>query len=219
MAAPDLHRFLTSVDDLPARPTEETALPAALPEATTTDGTADEALVERLRGGDETAFDVLYARYFQRVYHFLDRRLRNRSDTEDTTQEVFVNVFASINSYRGEAPFGAWVFGLTRRTLANRFKRRRLATVALSDDDSEKFDLLLTTVRREANPLERYEATERLARLADAVHQELTQEQARLFELHHLQHCSIHDIARSLNKSVDAVKSNLYRARKVLMAR
>jgi RNA polymerase sigma-70 factor (ECF subfamily) len=183
------------------------------------DAEADEVLVARLRAGDELAFDRIYARYFQRVYQYLHRRLRNRADAEETTQEVFVNVFSSIDGYRGEAPFGAWVFGLTRRTLANRFKRKRHTTVALNEGGVEKIDLLLTTVRREPDPLESYEAAERLERLADSIRRELTREQIQLFELHHLRHHSIHEIARSLNKSVDSVKSNLYRARKVLMAR
>ena len=43
--------------------------------------------------------------------------------------------------------------------------------------------------------------------------------QRRLFELHHLEHRSISDIAQDLRKSEDAVKSNLYRARKALLAR
>lgn len=209
MAAPDVPRLRSSRQG-DATTAERSAV---------TDETPDEVLVDRLRGGEEAAFQALYERYFQRVFQYLDRRLRNRADTEETTQEVFVNVFASIDGFRGEAPFGAWVFGLTRRTLANRFKRKRHATVALFEDDGDKIDLWLTTVRREPDPLESYEASERLARLADAVHRELTREQWQLFELHHLHHQSIHEIARSLNKSVDAVKSNLYRARKVLMAR
>lgn len=203
MAAPVLPRAIACSNE----PAE-----AFLPET-------DESLVERLRAGDRRAFDTLYDRYFTRVFQFLDRRLRNRADTEETTQEVFANVFSSIDGYRGEAPFGAWVFGLTRRTLANRFKRKRHTTVALAEGDGEKVDLLLTTLRREPDPLESYEAAERLARLADAARRELTREQVQLFELHHLHHHSIHEIARSLNKSVDSVKSNLYRARKVLLAR
>jgi len=205
--------------DAPAELPAPTSAPVDESDGYAFDAAGDEALVERLRAGDQHAFDAIYARYFQRVYQYLDKRLRNRADTEETTQEVFVNVFSSIDGFRGEAPFGAWVFGLTRRTLANRFKRKRHATVALNEDDGEKVDLLLTTVRREPDPLESYEAAERLARLADAVRRELTREQVQLFELHHLQHHSIHEIARSLNKSVDSVKSNLYRARKVLMAR
>jgi RNA polymerase sigma-70 factor (ECF subfamily) len=180
---------------------------------------ADERLVERVLGGDEAAFESLYFRYFNRIYHYLEKRLHNRADTEETVQEVFFNVFSSINSYRGEAPFGAWVFGLTRRTLARRFKRKRHATVPLADEELESVDLLLTSTRREPNPLEAYEARELLARMSKAVSQELTTEQWNLFRLHHLQNRPIQEIARELEKSVDAVKSNLYRARKVLLAR
>jgi RNA polymerase sigma-70 factor (ECF subfamily) len=178
--------------------------------------TPDEVLVERLRAGDQSSFAELYERYFTRVYHFVARRLRNRADTEETVQEVFVNVFASIDSYRGEAPFGAWVFGLTRRTVASRFKRRMPPLVPLASDDVEG---AFHAVTRDPNPHEIYEYSERLARLEDAVSSELTDEQRQLFELHHLENRSIQEIAGLLQKSEDAVKSHLYRARKVLLAR
>lgn len=178
--------------------------------------TADEVLVERVRAGDQSAFGELYERYFARVFHFVARRLRNRADTEETVQEVFVNVFASIDSFRGEAPFGAWVFGLTRRTVAGRFKKRTPNLVPLGDDDG---DGNLHGIAREADPLEAYEYTERLARLEEAVESELSEEQRQLFALHHLEHRSIQEIAALLCKSEDAVKSHLYRARKVLLAR
>jgi RNA polymerase sigma-70 factor (ECF subfamily) len=176
---------------------------------------ADEVLVERIRSGDRDAFDQIYERYQPRVFHFVARRLRNRADTEETVQEVFVNVFASIDSFRGEAPFGAWVFGLTRRTVAGRFKKRQPALVPLGDDDLEGG---CHGVAREPDPLEAYEYTERLARLEDAVVSELSEDQRQLFELHHLEHRSIQEIAGITCKSEDAVKSHLYRARKVLLS-
>src|SRR5690606_6487681 len=97
----------------------------------------DELLVERIRGGDQAAFEDLYGRYFARVHHFVARRMRNRADADETVQEVFVNVFASIDSFRGEAPFGAWLFGLTRRTVASRFKKRMPTLVSLGDDEMD----------------------------------------------------------------------------------
>ena len=176
----------------------------------------DEVLVERVRAGDQQAFEELYDRYFARVHHFVARRLRNRADADETVQEVFVNVFASIDSYRGEAPFGAWLFGLTRRTVASRFKKRTPALVPIGDDD---FDGTFQATTREPDPLEVYEFSERLERLHHAVIRELTEEQRQLFELHHLENRSIQEIAGLLQKSEDAVKSHLYRARKVLLAR
>jgi RNA polymerase sigma-70 factor, ECF subfamily len=177
---------------------------------------ADEVLVERVRVGDQIAFGELYERYFARVFHFVARRLRNRADTEETVQEVFVNVFASIDSFRGEAPFGAWVFGLTRRTVAGRFKKRVPSMLPLADDD---LDNGTHAVAQEPDPLEIYEYTERLARLEDAVASDLSEEQRQLFSLHHIENRSIQEIAVLMRKSEDAVKSHLYRARKLLLAR
>jgi RNA polymerase sigma-70 factor (ECF subfamily) len=190
--------------------------PAVLPEGES-DVVADEALVQRVRGGDQAAFQLLYERYFRRIYRFLDRRLSNRADTEETTQEVFINVFASIDSFRGEAPFAAWVFGLTRRTLAARFKRKRHPMVPLPDADTEGSEWVVGDSA--GNPLAAYEYRERLDHLAGAMRERLSPEQCQLVELHHLQHRSIEDIARDLQKTEDAVKSNLYRARKLLLAR
>ncbi len=179
----------------------------------------DEELIKRVEAGDEAAFEVLYERYFPRVYRFVDRRMRNRADTEETVQEVFINVFSSLGSYRGEAPFAAWVLGVTRRTIASRFKKKQHKMVPLEgEEEPATLNLMMPTLQREPTPLEHYECEERIARLERAVAR-LTREQRTLFELHHLHDHPIHELARALRKSEDAVKSNLYRARKALLSR
>jgi len=181
---------------------------------------SDEMLVDRVRDGDRTAFDEIYRRYFKRVYGFLDKRLRNRADTEETTQEVFINIFSSLDSFRGEAPFAAWIFGLTRRTLASRFRRKQHPMVPLFEEEDEHgVSNLSAGSSSEASPLENYELTELAAHLTHSLESEVSPEQRQLFELHHLQSIPISEIARSLSKSEDSIKSNLYRTRKVLLAR
>lgn len=179
----------------------------------------DDALIARIRQGDRTAFDQLYAHYFPRVFRFVDRRLSNRADVEETVQEVFINLFSSLDSYRGDAPFAAWVFGVTRRTLASRFKRRRHDTIPLGDDEPEGVDGVHDSMQRQPDPHAVYECNERLARLEDAVTRDLSPEQWQLFQLHHLENRSIQEIARETRKTEDAVKSHLYRARRLLLAR
>jgi RNA polymerase sigma factor (sigma-70 family) len=176
----------------------------------------DEDVIAEVRAGNIGAFDVLYERYFSRVYHFVDKRLRNRADTEETVQEVFINIFSSIDSYRGDAPFSAWVFGLTRRTIARRFKRKRHPTVPLFEDEQEGE---LARLSAGPTPLETYECQERLSQLEDVVSTRLTSEQWTLFRLHHMEDRSIVEIASELSKSEDSIKSNLYRTRKILLAR
>jgi RNA polymerase sigma-70 factor (ECF subfamily) len=190
---------------------------AADPEGT--DPVPDEELIEKVEAGDGAAFEVLYERYFPRVYRFVDKRMWNRSDTEETVQEVFVNVFSSLGSYRGEAPFAAWVLGVTRRTIASRFKKKQHKTLPLERaEESATLNLMMPTLQRQPTPLEHYECEERIGRLERAVAR-LTREQRTLFELHHLHHRPIQELARTLRKSEDAVKSNLYRARKLLLSR
>ena len=178
---------------------------------------ADEQLVALVRSGEGPAFQTLYERYFRRVYNYLDKRLRNRADTEEATQEVFFNLFSSIHSFRGDAPFAAWVFGITRRTLAGRFKKKHHPMVPLTESEGEGPDWIARDGA--ADPLAAYEYLERLSRLDAAMRCDLSEEQRDLVHMHHLESLSIQEIAAVLGKSEDAVKSNLYRARKVLLAR
>jgi RNA polymerase sigma-70 factor (ECF subfamily) len=180
---------------------------------------ADEVLVESICSGERQAFEVLYDRYFVRVYRFLDRRMANRADVEETTQEVFASLFSSLESYRGDAPFAAWVFGLTRRTLASRYKRKRASTVPLLDAEDDDASGVAAQADVSSDPHAAYEFQERIQRLQRAAERELTKDQWELFRLHHLEHRSIEEIAHSTSRSADAVKSHLYRARKILLAR
>ncbi|HIG70655.1 MAG TPA: RNA polymerase sigma factor [Myxococcales bacterium] len=178
----------------------------------------DEDLVEMIASGDHDAFSNLYDRYFKRVYHFVNRRLNNTADVEETVQEVFINVFSSIDSYRREAPFGAWIFGVTRRTIASRFKKKRHPTVPLGDGDSDKIfsDQGASPVAPSA--IETIEFKERVRTIKRLMNNLLTPEQRVLFDMHHVQDRPIQEIAQTLNRSENAIKSNLYRARKILLA-
>ncbi|MEZ4216309.1 MAG: RNA polymerase sigma factor [Myxococcota bacterium] len=178
----------------------------------------DELLVERMRRGDEAAFEALYERYFKRIALFVGRRVDNRADAEETVQEVFINVFSSIQSYRGDAPFVAWVFGLTRRTIASRYKRRQHPVVSIEDEDIASSAPHPAAPSSLPSPDEMYDCRERADALASALAEKLSDEQREVFRLHHLEERSIAEIALALGKSEDSVKSHLYRTRKLLLA-
>lgn len=180
---------------------------------------SDEQLILRVRSGEREAFDLLYARYIGRVYRFVETRLNNRADVEETTQEVFVNVFASLGSFRAEAPFAAWVLGVARHTIAGRFKKKHHPTVPLETNADGEIDTASAGAVHETTPLDYYELAERIRLIEEAARDELSAEQRELFQLHHLEHRPIAEVAAILDKSEDAVKSNLYRVRKLLLAR
>lgn len=178
----------------------------------------DDRLVERILAGDRSAFDRLYERYLPRVAGFVRKRLDNQADIEEVVQDVFLAVFSALQSFRGDAPFAAWVLGIARRTVANRFKRKHHPLVPLEDeepDSTSRFDPMLEYL---AMPDEHYEVRERLARIERTAALELSREQRLLFQLHHVAHQSISQIAAHLHKSEDSIKSGLYRTRKLLLA-
>ena len=181
---------------------------------------SDEQLVLRVREGDREAFETLYRRFFPRIYRFTQKRMGNRSDVEETVQEIFIATFSSLGAFRGDAPFGAWVYGLARRTIANRFKRKRAETVPWNDADVAMADAASSAHTSEggSDPHAAYERSERLAQIESAARQ-LSPSQWEYFRLHHLEDVPIDDIARRAQCSRDAVKSHLYRARKMLLAR
>jgi RNA polymerase sigma-70 factor (ECF subfamily) len=178
----------------------------------------DRYWVARVRAGDRAAFDELYGRYFPRVYGFVDRRLRHAQDTEETVQEVFAAAFSSIHTYRGDAPFGAWLFGLARRVIAGRFRRSERPMVSLDGAEPDSADLPTSAHSLAPGPDEAYEFGERIRKMQAVVEDDLSQLQWEIFSLHHLGRLSIRDLAVRFEKSEQAVKSHLYRVRKALLA-
>ena len=194
----------------------ETETKTAQASAGTSGAPTDDELLARISDGEEDAFNLLYERYFKRVYGFVSRRMGNRADIEEVTQEIFISLLSSLGSYRGESVFSAWLFGISRRVVANRFKRKRHVTVPLLDDDDAE---MLSPSSGQITPLDEYECAERFLQLSKTMERMLSEEQKVLFQLHHIEDRPISEIAQKLSKTEDAIKSNLYRTRRILLAR
>ena len=87
----------------------------------------DEArLIERLVARDERAFNALVRAYQRRVFALLLRMIGNRAEAEDLAQEVFVQVFKAIGSFRGESKLSTWVYRIAINLCKNRSKYLRV---------------------------------------------------------------------------------------------
>ena len=69
----------------------------------------DAMTLARAQAGDMQAFATLYAAFGRPCFNLALRILGNRTQAEDLVQEIFLKMFATIRSYRGEAPFGSWL--------------------------------------------------------------------------------------------------------------
>ena len=83
----------------------------------------DELLIQKFKDGNSDAFNALYQRHLASVYNRV-RYLIPEADVEDVTQEVFIAVVKSLNSFRGEAQFGTWLRTLTNHKVAEYYRKR-----------------------------------------------------------------------------------------------
>jgi RNA polymerase sigma-70 factor, ECF subfamily len=86
------------------------------------DETSEDRFIERLAARDERAFNELVEAYEQRVFRLLFRMLGRRDEAEDMAQEVFVQVFKAIGTFRGESKLGTWIYRIAVNLCKNRIK-------------------------------------------------------------------------------------------------
>ena len=172
----------------------------------------DRALVEAIRRQDVGAFDELYATYFSRILSLAIRRLSDVAEAEDATQEVFTAVFTCIDRFQGRSDLVVWIYGITRNLVNNRLRRRAsMRMISLEEVPADRTPVDLTLQGST-------EARQALGHLETAI-AELPREQRRILEMRHTRQLAIKKIAELLDRSEDAVKSSLYRARRTLAAK
>ena len=169
-----------------------------------TDIESDQALALRART-ERDAFGLLYDRYVTRIYRYCYRRFGNRHDAEDTTSAVFIRALERLETYKGGS-FRAWLFAIARTSVADRYRHLPEAP----------FDALFEVADANECP------EEHAIRAAD-VHAvrfmlaSLSPDQREVIELR-LAGLDGADIARAMNRSVDAVKMLQLRAMRRLRA-
>jgi RNA polymerase sigma-70 factor (ECF subfamily) len=86
----------------------------------------DIALVERVRAGDEAAFEALFEAHFQGLYRFALARLdQDRELAKEMAQAALCKAFEKLDTYRGEAPLFSWLCSICRFEISGYFRRER----------------------------------------------------------------------------------------------
>lgn len=89
---------------------------------------SDLELIEKYKAGEIQAFDVLFSRYIHRIVGYSYSLIGDREEAKDVAQEVFIKIFGSLDSFRGEGSFTSWIFTITRRAIIDRQRRKRVNT-------------------------------------------------------------------------------------------
>jgi len=108
---------------------------------TANSNTSDSGLVRLAQQGNRDAFTGLYERYLPMVYKRVRYAVPER-DVEDVTQDIFIAVLRSLKGFKGDALFSTWLRTLTKRRIADYYRRKNPAEHELDIDVGEADDLI-----------------------------------------------------------------------------
>ena len=102
----------------------------------------DRALVERVRKGDNRAFDLLVRKYQHKIIGLVSRYVRDWSECEDVAQEAFIRAYRAIGSFRGDSAFYTWRYKSAVNTAKNHLvaQGRRPPAEDIDADTAVQFD-------------------------------------------------------------------------------
>ena len=155
---------------------------------------------------DPADFEALYRAHYRHVYAVTLRMTCDVSRAEDLTQEVFVRVWQKLPTFRGESALSTWIHTVAvRTTLENmRSESRREARVTVTDDPGRYAAEAKRAMPETAVDLERAIAA-------------LPPGARKVLLLHDVTGYRYHEIAEMLGVSLGTVKSQLNRARRLMM--
>jgi RNA polymerase sigma-70 factor (ECF subfamily) len=169
-------------------------------------GAPDLELCRKAGAGSLAAFEMIYQRYHRRTYSLCLRMTNSQTEAEDLTQEVFIQLFRKIGSFRGDSAFSTWLHRLTVNQVLMHFRRRSVKNEKTSEDG----EVPEQTVHGTANP-NKMPVIDRIA-LKNAIAQ-LPNGYRNVFVLHDVEGYEHEEVAKMMGISIGTSKSQLHKAR------
>ncbi|MGB8510117.1 MAG: sigma-70 family RNA polymerase sigma factor [Pyrinomonadaceae bacterium] len=179
--------------------------------------TGEDDLIRRAQAGDAEAFCQLAKNYERRIYSLALHYCRDSHDAEDLSQEVWLKVYKSVGSYRGEASFYTWLRRITIHSFLNHQRANgmthegvttRIRMSGLEELPDEPATPHGATAAETENGFHR----KILAGRVMSALGELTPQQRLMFLLKHREGMTYQEIGESLGCSAGSVKKSLYRS-------
>ncbi len=167
---------------------------------------SDFELAQKSAAGDSQAFGELYHRHFRRVYALTLRMMGNPTEAEDMTQEVFLQLFNKIGSFRGESAFTTWLHRMTVNQVLMHFRKRSTRSELLTDEGETPVQIVRGTENPDAMPvIDRISLERAMAQLPTGYR--------TVFVLHDVEGYEHYEVAEMLGIAEGTSKSQLHKAR------
>jgi RNA polymerase sigma-70 factor, ECF subfamily len=170
------------------------------------DAASDYELSQAASKGDMFAFEEIYQRHHRRVYAICLRMLQNAAEAEDLTQDVFIQLYRKIGSFRGDSAFTTWLHRLTVNQVLMHFRKRTVKFEKTTEEGETPVQIVGGTENPRKMPI-----VDKIA-LESAIEQ-LPEGYKNVFVLHDIEGYEHEEVARILGCSVGTSKSQLHKAR------
>ncbi|MGD8780620.1 MAG: sigma-70 family RNA polymerase sigma factor [Ignavibacteria bacterium] len=178
---------------------------------------SEKELLQKLKLGEQDAFRELVEQYSRMVINTCYGFLRSQKDGEDIAQEVFIEVFISIQKFRGDSKLSTWIYRIAVTKSLDQLKmrkRKKRATQlkSLFGMDNNEMEIL---ANNESNPESIAEKQERKIVLQTAI-SSLAENQKIAITLNKIEGFSYKEISEIMDISISSVESLIVRAKKNL---
>jgi RNA polymerase sigma-70 factor, ECF subfamily len=174
-------------------------------------------LISGIQKGDKDAFKIFINQYSKFVVNVCNKFVNNPDDANDIAQEVFIEVYKTINKFRSESKISTWLYRIcTNRSLNFIRNTKKYTSTESYSDDSQNY--LSQTSGTELNPEENVLNEEKIRVINNAI-DSLPDSQKSAFILCKRENISYAEISEVLDVSVKAVESLIIRAKKNLQKR
>ena len=169
---------------------------------------SDVELLARCRAGEVDAFEMLYRQHAGRIFALASRLAGSVDQGEDLLQEIFLQAYRKLDSFKGEAALGTWLYRLAMNHCLDFVRSRHARNSKVTDtlDDERSFEP--TAVRE--TPIPRIDLERAIARLPEGCRE--------AFVLHDVEGFDHKEVGRLLGIAEGTSKSQVFKARTKLRA-
>ena len=183
----------------------------------------DAPLVERVKRGDQRAFEMLVVKYQRRVERLIGRMVRDVDLVPDIAQEAFIRAYRALPNFRGDSAFYTWLYRIavnTAKKALMELKRDPLVTQsALASRDEDEETSRAESELSDGETPESLMASRQVAQAVNAAIEALSEDLRQAITLREIEGLSYEDIAEVMNCPIGTVRSRIFRAREAIASR
>ncbi|MCB8983707.1 MAG: sigma-70 family RNA polymerase sigma factor [Ardenticatenaceae bacterium] len=172
----------------------------------------EQVWLEQARQGDKAAFGKLIEAYQTPVYNLAYRMLNNAGEAEEAAQEAFIRAYTRLDSYNPEHKFSTWMLSITSNYCIDLIRKRRALLLSI-DEPLPPHPALMSDNSK--GPEAQVVMNEQQA-MVQTLLQELPEDYRQTVVLRYWYDLSYDEIADMMDTTVSAIKSRLFRARRLL---